>query len=298
MIRGRAWPFSTNWRMTIRRRPPRRHPAGSGRSVLCSLSQWGPHSRDEDGPTRAQFDRESDVSSPGPAATWAVDRWSSALACSKRHRLVANPYAAAGAGNIQPRNAAGLPSDAWIRATAAFAWLAFGDTPKFTDFRCRMQESPDIERDPVLQNDIRRLGGARDIILLNVSAEKCDAYVQVTGTIDMKRLSSWIFRHGITMNIFHGVVDRTHADLDAGGAISSILRKTDCSGEVWFRRNELLSATGLGEGASCTLQNASTAVDLSIATLRRLEKAGRLRFIRIGGRTLVCARSLHALAST
>ena len=46
-----------------------------------------------------------------------------------------------------------------------------------------------------------------------------------------------------------------------------------------------------------TLQNASTAVDLSIATLRRLEKAGRLKFIRIGGRTLVSAQSLHALAS-
>ena len=52
-----------------------------------------------------------------------------------------------------------------------------------------------------------------------------------------------------------------------------------------------------GQRISYTLQNASEAVDLSIATLRRLEKAGRLRFIRIGGRTLVCARSLHALAS-
>ena len=48
---------------------------------------------------------------------------------------------------------------------------------------------------------------------------------------------------------------------------------------------------------SYTLQNASTAVDLSIATLRRLEKAGRLKFIRIGGRTLVCTRSLHSLAA-
>jgi len=46
-----------------------------------------------------------------------------------------------------------------------------------------------------------------------------------------------------------------------------------------------------------TLQNASKVVDLSIATLRRLEKAGKLRFIKIGGRTLVCARSLHALAA-
>ena len=52
-----------------------------------------------------------------------------------------------------------------------------------------------------------------------------------------------------------------------------------------------------GERISYTLQNAAAAVDLSIATLRRLEKAGRLRFVRIGGRTLVCARSLRALAS-
>jgi hypothetical protein len=51
------------------------------------------------------------------------------------------------------------------------------------------------------------------------------------------------------------------------------------------------------ERISYTLQNAAIVVDLSTATLRRLEKAGRLRFIRIGGRTLVCARSLHALAA-
>jgi excisionase family DNA binding protein len=52
-----------------------------------------------------------------------------------------------------------------------------------------------------------------------------------------------------------------------------------------------------GERISYTLRNAADVVDLSVATLRRLEKAGKLRFIRIGGRTLVCARSLHALAS-
>ncbi len=52
-----------------------------------------------------------------------------------------------------------------------------------------------------------------------------------------------------------------------------------------------------GERISYTLRNAAAAIDLSIATLRRLEKAGRLRFIRVGGRTLVCARSLHALTA-
>ena len=46
-----------------------------------------------------------------------------------------------------------------------------------------------------------------------------------------------------------------------------------------------------------TLQHAAAALDLSIPTLRRLERAGRLRFVRIGGRTLVCANSLQALAS-
>jgi hypothetical protein len=52
-----------------------------------------------------------------------------------------------------------------------------------------------------------------------------------------------------------------------------------------------------GDRISYTLRHAADAVDLSIATLRRLNKAGRLRFIRIGGRTLVCARSLHALTA-
>ena len=52
-----------------------------------------------------------------------------------------------------------------------------------------------------------------------------------------------------------------------------------------------------GERISYTLQTAAEAIDLSIATLRRLNKAGKLRFIAIGGRTLVCARSLHALTA-
>jgi hypothetical protein len=52
-----------------------------------------------------------------------------------------------------------------------------------------------------------------------------------------------------------------------------------------------------GERKCYTLQNASGVVDLSVATLRRLEKAGRLRFIKVGGRTLVDAHSLHALVA-
>jgi hypothetical protein len=53
----------------------------------------------------------------------------------------------------------------------------------------------------------------------------------------------------------------------------------------------------LGKRKCYTLQNASGTVDLSIATLRRLNKAGRLRFIKIGGRTLVDADSLDALVA-
>lgn len=153
-----------------------------------------------------------------------------------------------------PVNAAGLPSDAWIRATEAFAWLAFGDASKCTDFDTRLRASPDIEQDLVLQNDMRRLGDACDAILQKARAEKCFAYVQVAGTIDMKPLPSWLFRHGITVNIFHGVVDRSHADLDAGSEISSILRKTGCSGEVWFRRNELINAMGAGQGSAAIVE--------------------------------------------
>jgi hypothetical protein len=52
-----------------------------------------------------------------------------------------------------------------------------------------------------------------------------------------------------------------------------------------------------GERKCYTLQNASKVTDLSIATLRRLNKAGRLRFIKACGRTLVDAPSLHALVA-
>jgi excisionase family DNA binding protein len=53
----------------------------------------------------------------------------------------------------------------------------------------------------------------------------------------------------------------------------------------------------LGERISYTLRNAANVLDISTATLRRLEKAGKLRFIKVGGRTLVDARSLHALVA-
>jgi excisionase family DNA binding protein len=63
------------------------------------------------------------------------------------------------------------------------------------------------------------------------------------------------------------------------------------------RPNTVPLPTIPGERISYTLQNAANVLDLSVATLRRLEKAGRLRFIRIGGRTLVDAKSLHALTA-
>lgn len=44
-----------------------------------------------------------------------------------------------------------------------------------------------------------------------------------------------------------------------------------------------------------TLHDAALTSGLSVATLRRHEKAGRLRFFKVGGRTLVDATSLRAL---
>jgi hypothetical protein len=49
------------------------------------------------------------------------------------------------------------------------------------------------------------------------------------------------------------------------------------------------------EPLSYTLQGAARASGLSIATLRRREKEGLLRFHRVGGRTLVPAASLREL---
>jgi excisionase family DNA binding protein len=46
-----------------------------------------------------------------------------------------------------------------------------------------------------------------------------------------------------------------------------------------------------------TLQSTAKVLDLSIATVRRLEKAGKLRFVRVGGRTMVDPRTVWALAA-
>ncbi len=43
------------------------------------------------------------------------------------------------------------------------------------------------------------------------------------------------------------------------------------------------------------LPTAAAVCGLSIATLRRREKEGRLRFFHVEGRTLVCTKSLRAL---
>ncbi|MBR0668278.1 helix-turn-helix domain-containing protein [Roseomonas hellenica] len=53
--------------------------------------------------------------------------------------------------------------------------------------------------------------------------------------------------------------------------------------------------TGAPAPLSYTLQDASRVTGLSIATLRRKEKEGALRFYKVGFRTLVAAPSLHAL---
>lgn len=46
-----------------------------------------------------------------------------------------------------------------------------------------------------------------------------------------------------------------------------------------------------------TLQSAAKMLDLSVATIRRLEKAGKLRFVRVGGRTMVDPQTVRALAA-
>jgi hypothetical protein len=49
------------------------------------------------------------------------------------------------------------------------------------------------------------------------------------------------------------------------------------------------------ERLTYTLADAAAASSLSIATLRRHAKAGRLALHRVGGRTLVSSKSLRAL---
>ncbi len=46
---------------------------------------------------------------------------------------------------------------------------------------------------------------------------------------------------------------------------------------------------------SYTMPDAAAATGLSIPTLYRHAKAGRLRLFKVGGRTLACAASLRAL---
>ena len=45
-----------------------------------------------------------------------------------------------------------------------------------------------------------------------------------------------------------------------------------------------------------TLTRASSVLDLSIATLRRREKEGRFKFVKVGYRTMMRAEDVHALA--
>lgn len=45
-----------------------------------------------------------------------------------------------------------------------------------------------------------------------------------------------------------------------------------------------------------TRRSAAAALDLSVATIKRLEAAGKLASVRVGGQRLILADSLHALA--
>jgi excisionase family DNA binding protein len=71
-----------------------------------------------------------------------------------------------------------------------------------------------------------------------------------------------------------------------------------------MQRGDLMLSTPKGQAPqrgpaldplAYTLPEAARVSGLSVATLRRHEKAGRLRFYKVGGRTLVAAGSLSAL---
>ena len=71
--------------------------------------------------------------------------------------------------------------------------------------------------------------------------------------------------------------------------LQNVSANPDASNAVAARAN------CLADRLSLTLQHASEITGISIATLRRHEQAGRLRFLKVGGRTLVEARSLEAM---
>lgn len=64
--------------------------------------------------------------------------------------------------------------------------------------------------------------------------------------------------------------------------------------KLLFRKKSVPRPVSPG-AISCTLPDAAAACGLSIATLPRHQRAGRLRFFKVGGRTLVDAASLRAL---
>ena len=60
-----------------------------------------------------------------------------------------------------------------------------------------------------------------------------------------------------------------------------------------FRKEEIPSEAQV----LLTLQSTAKVLDLSVATVRRLEKVGKLRFVRVGGRTMVDPQTVRALAA-
>jgi excisionase family DNA binding protein len=60
-----------------------------------------------------------------------------------------------------------------------------------------------------------------------------------------------------------------------------------------FRKEEISNEAQI----LLTLQSTARVLDLSVATVRRLEKAGKLRFVRVGGRTMVDPKTVRALAT-
>lgn len=53
----------------------------------------------------------------------------------------------------------------------------------------------------------------------------------------------------------------------------------------------------LDQRAGVTLQHAAKLLDISVSSLYRVKRAGKLRFFKVGGRTLVCTASMRALVN-
>ncbi len=153
-----------------------------------------------------------------------------------------------------------LPSDAWIQAHHAFSWMAFGGSTAIDEILAELKSTVaaagghpwgaldfhdfrDYRRAfNVLDDRIAMLSTARDRVVSLLRAEKLYAYVRLADGIDMRPVPSWAFTEGLTINIFHGDICRSHDSLDIGRPTYERLKAASLTGMVLFRWEELMSA--------------------------------------------------------